>query len=304
MSIFRDISSTPLLQAKSDDQTNNPRLKFALTYASQMGWAVFPVPVGTKASHKKAEYCNGVRWGATRNPDQIMKDFNKWPDANVGIPCGKDNGFFVVEIDTPKGHNVDGFASLAQLEDRYCKLPATMQAMSPSGSLHFYFNYPPDMEVGNSTSCIGDGIDVRGEGGMVVAPFSIKPGVGVYRWKKIAPKQIAPIVDAPDWLLELIWRDEPTPLTDIECTTIWSNEDISRVGAALQKISADCSYRVWFEILTALKNVFGDAASGLARAWSATSPTKYSSKGFDSQWSSIKRGQYRFSLATIYYYAS
>jgi hypothetical protein len=42
----------------------------------------------------------------------------------------------MVEADTPKGHNVDGVASLRALEARHGALPATLTAISPSGSLH------------------------------------------------------------------------------------------------------------------------------------------------------------------------
>src|SRR5262249_29941584 len=86
----------------------NPCLVAALNYVEQRGWAVFPAPPGTKKSHKSAEHSGGVRWGATRDPKQIRKDFRKWPDANIGIPTGADNGIVVFETDTPKGHNVDG----------------------------------------------------------------------------------------------------------------------------------------------------------------------------------------------------
>jgi hypothetical protein len=282
--------------AQSFNQTKHC-LKYARRYANEMGWTVFPVPIGTRKSHKKAEFCDGRRWGATRNVDEIKADFTKWTDANIGIPTGRDNGIFVVDVDTADGHGVDGYASLAALEAQFGTLPDTLRAISPSGSVHYYFNYPPDMEVRNSTSAIGEGIDVRGEGGMVVAPPSVKPGKGVYRWK-----QIVPIADAPDWLLELMWKDEPTPLVDTDCKSIWSSNDITRVGEALEKIPAGCPYGIWFEILAALKNSFGDAACELARAWSLPS-TKYSAKNFDSQWQSIRRYAYPYGLGTIYFYA-
>ena len=59
-------------------------LDHALYYAS-LGWHVFPVPPGTKRSYKSRDYF-GTRWGATPDPDEIRRDFYKWPDANVGRP--------------------------------------------------------------------------------------------------------------------------------------------------------------------------------------------------------------------------
>src|SRR5262249_37974099 len=68
---------------------------------------------------------------------------------------------------------------------------------SPSGSRHRYFNQPKGVVIKNSTSSIGPGIDVRGEGGMVIAPPSVR-GDGAYRWLNDNP-----IADLPQWLIDL-----------------------------------------------------------------------------------------------------
>jgi hypothetical protein len=174
-----------------------PCLPAALTYAAR-GWVVFPVVRGQRKSHKSSRHSNGRRWGATKDPEEIRQDYARWPEANVGIPTGKENTIWVLEIDTVEGHNVDGIASLRQLVAKHGALPQTLMARSPSGSLHHYFNWPADRVISNSASKIAPGIDVRGEGGMVLAPPSLKPFVGVYSWICNAE-----IVDAPDWLLAL-----------------------------------------------------------------------------------------------------
>jgi Bifunctional DNA primase/polymerase, N-terminal/Primase C terminal 2 (PriCT-2) len=171
----------------------------ALAYAT-FGWFVFPAhSSGAKKSHKAAEFSNGRAWGATTNAVQIQRDFARWPNANIGIVTGPMSSIFVVEADTPEGHDVDGIASLKQLEAEHGALPETLMAISPSGSPHRFFNYPPGVTIKSSTSRIGTGIDVLGDGGMVVAPPSIRPGKGVYRWLNAAP-----IADAPQWLIELV----------------------------------------------------------------------------------------------------
>jgi hypothetical protein len=123
-----------------------PPLDVALEYASKRDWFVFPADIkdGEKKSHKSAEFSkDGRRWGATKDPAQIRHDFKRWPDA-IGIPTGPDNKIFVVEADTVKGHDVDGLASLAKLEAEHGTLPPTLEAESPSGSVHYYFKYPSD----------------------------------------------------------------------------------------------------------------------------------------------------------------
>src|SRR6516164_3523388 len=70
-------------------------------------------------------------------------------------------------------------------------------AESPSGSRHRCFKWPDAVAITNSTSSIGPGIDVRGEGGMVIAPPSVRDD-GAYRWLNDNP-----IADAPQWLIDL-----------------------------------------------------------------------------------------------------
>src|SRR5262249_10201255 len=141
-------------------------------------------------------------WGATRDPDEIRRDFMRWQDALLGIPTGPDNGTFVVEIDSAKGHpklgEIDGFASLRALIERHGDLPATLTAESPSGSRHYYFRWPADVVIRNSASEIAPGIDVRGKGGMVIGAPSRRPEGGEYRVVNDAP-----IAEAPPWLLTL-----------------------------------------------------------------------------------------------------
>ncbi len=86
-------------------------LKAALEYALERDWLVFPVPPGTKKSYKSAEHCEGRRWEATPNADEIRDDYRRWPDANVGVVTGEESGIFVIETDTQDGHAVDGGAS-------------------------------------------------------------------------------------------------------------------------------------------------------------------------------------------------
>jgi Bifunctional DNA primase/polymerase, N-terminal len=185
---------------------NQKTLVIALAYAAH-GWAVFPVPPGTKRSYKSAEHSDGRAWGMTRNAAEIRADFTRWPDAGIGIPTGAVNGIIVVETDTVAGHGIDGSNSLAQLETKHGALPDTLQAISPSGSVHRYFKHPgASIKIISSASELGAGIDVRGDGGMVIAPPTARPDVGVYRWINRNP-----IAEPPAWLIELTKDKQPPP---------------------------------------------------------------------------------------------
>lgn len=166
----------------------------ALCYAAN-GWFIFPVPPETKRSYKSADHCGGRRWGYTNDQDEVRRDWERWPNAGIGLPTGKINGVVVIDVDTPQGHGVDGPASLRQLEAKYGPLPETRQTVSPSGSVHYWFNYP-DVKI-KSASKIGAGIDVQSDGRMVVVPPTLRNGVP-YRWLNEAA-----IADMPAWLVKL-----------------------------------------------------------------------------------------------------
>ena len=159
----------------------SPMLLAALEYAAR-GWHVFPVPPGTKKSFKAAQFSDNRKWGATVDHAEIATNSQKWPDANLGIVTGPKSGFWVLDIDTTEGHKggADGFENLAELTRQYGALPHTIASESPRGSRHYFFAWPESGGVWNSASVVAPGIDVRGDGGMVVVVPSIVPGAGAY----------------------------------------------------------------------------------------------------------------------------
>jgi putative DNA primase/helicase len=182
-------------------------LAAALAYAAR-DIAIFPAASAVKKSCKCAKYSNGARWGATRDLDEVRRDFAHWSGARIGIPTGADNHLVVVEIDTIEGHGVDGAAALALLEAKHGALPNTLQAISPSGSVHRYFRHPGrDIKIKGSASELGPGIDVRGDGQMVIAPPSANPDGRRYRWLNRNP-----IAAMPAWLIELT-REKPRTIS-------------------------------------------------------------------------------------------
>lgn len=169
-------------------------LDYALDYARR-GFEVFPVPPGTKKSHKKAEFSGGAEWGKTTDPETIRRDFAKWPDANVGLPTGAASGFFAVDLDVKAG----GLDNWEQLVRENGPLPATVTVRTPSGGRHYWFQWVEGIR--NSASEIAAGVDIRGEGGMVVAPPSVKPGSGAYAFEPgCAPWEVA-VAEAPEWVV-------------------------------------------------------------------------------------------------------
>ena len=249
-------------------------LQAALTYAGR-GWEVFPAK--GKASYKSAKHSGGRKWGKTCDPVEIERDFKQWPRANIGLPCGPDSGFWVMELDTLAAHGVDGIAALAALTSIHGPLPETLRAVSPSGSIHYYWRWPLEFPIQNSTSKIGPGIDVRGQGGMVIAPPSIRDD-GVYRWVNQLP-----IAAAPMWLIELATTSPRRGVDDCPCPECSSQDDLpahlanailgaasrspednfapptlEEVRAALAVLDPDCSYGEWMRIGAATCKDYAD----------------------------------------------
>jgi hypothetical protein len=204
----------------------------ALLYAEQFGLKVFPVPPGTKQSYKSMHLNGGERWGATNDVDVIRRDFQKkWRNANVGIVTGPENGIFVIDADTMKGHGVNGIAALRKLERKHGRLPKTLMAITPSGGLHYYFCWPDDPKILIRSRTILPGIDIRGHPGLVVAPPSIKPGVGAYRFLNWGTRT----ADAPAWLLQLV-AEKKRPKRKHHAD---DSVDLQMVAAAVRAIPND-----------------------------------------------------------------
>jgi putative DNA primase/helicase len=242
----------------------NAMLAAALDYA-EIGWNVFPAKVGEKKSHKAERY-SGSKWGATKDPKQIRADFAKWPDANVGIATGPDSGIFVLDVDTIKGHGVDGIATLTALEAANSPLPDTLRAQSPSGSVHYYFKYPADIELRSSEGKLGPGLDVRAALAIVIAPPSVK-GSERYIWQNAGPDTV--IADAPEWLIEkcinVEIRENELTITERALAAIGARTDYAPGSLTEKRVAA------W------LKNAFDDEVKLVAATKSSRNPQLFKS---------------------------
>jgi len=169
----------------------------ALEYAAR-GCRVFPVTPG----QKKPPLVIAWPKRATEDAATIREWWQKWPDANVGIATGKASGFFALDIDPRHG----GDGTLADLEARHGTLPLTVEAKTGGVGRHVLFSCPA-VKVPNSTGKIGPGLDIRGEGGYIVAPPSVHPSGGVYSWDCDRHPDEVDLAPAPGWLLDAIASD-------------------------------------------------------------------------------------------------
>jgi Bifunctional DNA primase/polymerase, N-terminal/Primase C terminal 1 (PriCT-1) len=162
-------------------------LSTALRLASK-GLAVFPCLPGAKQPATP----HGLN-DASFDTDVIRQWWERDPNYNIAIATGAISDVFVVDID-----GLDAEAELRRLEAKHGALPSTVEVITARGR-HVYFKVPAE-PIRNSAGRIAPGIDVRGDGGYVLAPPSLHPTGRRYCWSVDTACAFA---DAPDWLLAL-----------------------------------------------------------------------------------------------------
>jgi hypothetical protein len=164
----------------------------ALSYARR-GWSVIPLRPREKVPLLAWERHQSHRATET----EIERWLQRWPEANIGVVTGAVSNLAVLDIDPKHG----GDESLRALEERHGALGPTVEAETGGGGRHYYFACPP--QGLRNRAALAPGIDLRAEGGMVVAPPSIHPSGKPYRWiEGRSPAERAPSA-MPLWLLRL-----------------------------------------------------------------------------------------------------
>lgn len=160
----------------------------ALRYAD-MGFAVFPVrPAG-----KEPLTSNGCK-AATTDKQQIKNWWEKWPDANIGIGTGSvSGGLVVIDLDIDETKGLNGYDSLKAWQRENGELPETCQSITGRGGYHLFYR---DSAINRCRVGLYEGVDIRGEGGYIIAPPSTHPNGRVYEWEY--PPDEYPITQADD----------------------------------------------------------------------------------------------------------
>ena len=214
------------------------------------GWRIHPTRKGSKVA----------LWPAWQH--RASADSTHWqahPDDNVALLTG--GGWFALDVDQKNGK--DGFVALAALEAIHGKLPATLTASTPSGGEHRYFACAEAIPC--STSKIGDGLDLKGTNGCILAPPSVIEG------KHYAWTDLSPVAAAPAWLVAAALAAAPVSTApagepvEIEVT----DELVEDLRSALQVLDAS-DRDVWVACAGALR-CLGDSGHALWLDWSRSS---------------------------------
>jgi hypothetical protein len=155
------------------------------------GWSVLPVRAHDKRPLIAWEPLQTVR----PSENDVFEWFERWPDANIGILTGEISNIVVVDVDPKHG----GDHSIERLQQRFGLLPPTVESETGGSGRHLYFLHPGILC--RNRAGLAQGIDLRGDGGYVVAPPSVHPNGRSYTWTRghsPADMSLAPL---PRWLI-------------------------------------------------------------------------------------------------------
>ena len=185
--------------SNSNDVPNNQAipssfLDYALAYAAR-GWRVFPL---SERSKKPVARSNGF-CDATTDAERIRRYWTARPLHNVGIATGRVSGLLVVDLD-PKHDGVSNFQQIVKERGGLTQGPTVRTG---SGGLHLYFKLPDGAPpIGCSAGQIAPGVDVRCDGGYVVAAGSVHPDGPLYQWEPGYSPDEVELALPPPWLLK------------------------------------------------------------------------------------------------------
>lgn len=140
----------------------------AVSYVDN-GYAVLPLAPGRKPPHKMLGEVGGVHL-ASRDRRAVWDWWRRDRTANVGVACGAVSRLIVFDLDVKGGE--DGRAAFDEHLGRW--IPQECVARTPSGGWHIWLRLPPGLAARGKQG-LYPGVDVKADGGYVVAHSSVIP---------------------------------------------------------------------------------------------------------------------------------
>lgn len=148
---------------------------------------------------------------ATKDLAMVAEWRRRYPRANIGAGTGAASGIIVIETDPRHG----GDATLRDLEAQHGALPRTPVAISGGGGNHYHLKHP-GFRVKTDAGALGEGVDVRGDDGLIVLPPSLHRSGALYEWDGDRHIDDTPIAELPEAWKELLRslsaKEEHVPL--------------------------------------------------------------------------------------------
>jgi Bifunctional DNA primase/polymerase, N-terminal/Primase C terminal 2 (PriCT-2) len=139
----------------------------------------------------------GGFYKATCDPIIITQWWTKHPRALIAVPMGPRSGVWCVDVDTAEEHaggGIDEWDTLLAEHEPF----ETREHRSATGGPHAYFEWDEKQPLGCSAGDLPKGISIKGVGGYVIVPPSLRRGRAYTVFRDIDP------IPAPQWLVDAI----------------------------------------------------------------------------------------------------
>jgi hypothetical protein len=208
------------------------KLDSALALARR-GFRVFPLPVDDQnVPAKELKTPRLKNWTQLATADK--KRIREWwaeADYNIGLATGQ--GVVVLDYDMKEGQ----LGAQALRTHDMLGLPLDgFNVTTPTGGKHYYFKTPN--AIGNSASKIAKNVDVRGDGGYVVAPGSTIHGVPYSADGLSDIKDLDALPELPDWMEKLATAVRTKSTVDAKESLVELDQP-SQIAAATQWLQAE-----------------------------------------------------------------
>lgn len=203
-------------------------LEHARAYAAR-GWPVLPLhavaggrctcgrpsgkgPDGCGSPGKHPRTARGLT-EASADVDELDRWWGRWPSASIAIrtgPAPAGAGIWVLDLDAGTDAHARVSAAAVVAGDPAGSTWATLTARTGGGGLHLVFRLSPadvallgelGLTLPTRNGIGGKGLDVRADGGYIVAPPSVHESGQTYAWQEQRD-----VIPAPRWLLQLVGK--------------------------------------------------------------------------------------------------
>lgn len=174
------------MQDMSVNKGDNPVLAAAKEYIAR-GWSVFPIVPGGKSPAVASWKPYQERLATTEELQEWFGDGN----ANIAIVTGSLSGLTVLDFDTDEAWN----------ETFRLGVPSDSPLVETSKGFHLYCRHHEAVKNDQHGQVLS-GMDIRSEGGYVVAPPSVHESGARYQWFGERGPDNVGLSDLPEWVIK------------------------------------------------------------------------------------------------------
>lgn len=187
---------------------------------------------------KHPRTAHGVKDASTEDA-VIRRWWTQWPEANIGIATGEQSGVLVLDVDPRNG----GLESLQAAEREFGSLPQTVMVETGGAGRHYYFSYNAGIR---GRTGFRPGLDLKTDGGYVVAPPSRHISGKLYRFAPERALGDIALAACPAWLLQTLPENERPGPDDALFTQGNRNSSLFKLGRDMARSNPGVERLTWF----------------------------------------------------------